>query len=339
MIGPDLFATLALAASIMAPALPPRTDWVGEIGVHQEAGDHAAKLEPDGNFKPVGRLALHPVRGREGRQGIPPGGAGREAGVGEQGGHGAAEGRGGVLHQDAGRLDEGFRRQRPPGSRSAAGPGSASGKTEEALKDYAEAIRLSPEAGAWYGNRGLIHMETKKFDDAIQDFSTGIDLAPTSEVAYRNRAMAYSRKKEFAKAVADYEKVVELNPESAVGQNGLAWLLCTAPGRQGPRRQAGRGVGQEGMRADRPQERRLPGHPGRRLRRSWGIRQGGRVAGEGTEGRRHARSRTKTEHGSGWNCSSRRSRIGGMSSLVGWVEALRIHHLDGGFAKPRPTRH
>ena len=41
--------------------------------------------------------------------------------------------------------------------------------------------------------------------------------------------MAYSRKKEWAKAAEDYDKAVEINPDSAVGQNGLAWLLSTAP--------------------------------------------------------------------------------------------------------------
>jgi tetratricopeptide (TPR) repeat protein len=104
-----------------------------------------------------------------------------------------------------------------------------SGNTEEALKDYAEAIRLNPEAGAWYGNRGLIYMETKKFDDAIGDFTACIDLHPAHEVAYRNRAAAHTRKKDFAKAATDFEKVVEINPESPIGRNGLAWLLATAP--------------------------------------------------------------------------------------------------------------
>ena len=77
-------------------------------------------------------------------------------------------------------------------------------------------------------------LESKNYDDAIADFTTCIDRAlertpQQAEVAYRNRAMAYSRKKEFGKAAADYAKVVEINPESPVGQNGLAWLLCTAP--------------------------------------------------------------------------------------------------------------
>ena len=56
MFGPDLFATLALAASIMAPALAPRTDWVGEIVFIKKPGTNGGQLLPDGNYKPAGRL-------------------------------------------------------------------------------------------------------------------------------------------------------------------------------------------------------------------------------------------------------------------------------------------
>jgi tetratricopeptide (TPR) repeat protein len=103
------------------------------------------------------------------------------------------------------------------------------GQTAQGLKDYAEAIRLNPTAAPWYSNRGLIHLEAKQVDDAIADFSSAIDLSPSTELLYRNRAMAYARKKDWAKAAADYDKVVEINPDSAIGQNGLAWLLSTAP--------------------------------------------------------------------------------------------------------------
>ena len=103
------------------------------------------------------------------------------------------------------------------------------GQRAEALKDYAEAIRLLPKAPHWYNNRGLIQLESKNIDDAIADFTTSIELEPENELVYRNRAMAYARKKNFAKAVEDYGKVVRLNADSAIGQNGLAWLLSTAP--------------------------------------------------------------------------------------------------------------
>jgi tetratricopeptide (TPR) repeat protein len=230
MFGPTLFAGLAAAASVMAPALPPRTDWVGETVFIKKPGLIAQTLEPDGNFKPVGRVrSIQFVAVKEEKGHIQ---------VVQEGKRVWIEKENLVRLKDAVEyytkmLDESTRAERAePSDTWFAFRGWArfrTGKTEEALKDYAEAIRLNPRAGSWYGNRALIHLESKKFDDAIADFGTCIELAPESEVAYRNRALAYSRKKDFANAAADFVRVIELNPESPMGQNGLAWLLCTAP--------------------------------------------------------------------------------------------------------------
>ena len=57
----------------------------------------------------------------------------------------------------------------------------------------------TPAAASWYGNRGLIHLETKNYDDAIADFSSSVELSPANEVSYRCRGLAYSKKKQWAK--------------------------------------------------------------------------------------------------------------------------------------------
>lgn len=224
MYGPDLFATLALAASVMAPALPPRTDWVGEVVFVKKPGTVGGKVEPDGTFTPTGRLRSIQyvvVKDEKGRLQV------------NQEGKPVW-----VQKEDMVRLKDAVEHYTkmldadPNNDTWFAFRGWArhrNGKTEEALKDYGEAIRLRPEAPAWYGNRGLIHLEAKKLDEALADFTAAVDLNPDNEVAYRHRAMAYTRKKDFAKAAEDFAKVVELSPDSAVGQNGLAWLLCTAP--------------------------------------------------------------------------------------------------------------
>ena len=220
----DLFATLALAASVMAPNLPPRTDWVGETVFVKKPGVSYGQVEPDNTFTPIAGLRSIQyvvVRDEKGRLQI------------SQDGKPVW-----VAKDDMVRLKDAVEHYTkmldgdPNNATWFAFRGWArhkAGQTAEGLKDYAEAIRLNPTAPSWYSNRGLIHMEANKVDDAILDFSAAIDLIPTSEVPYRNRAMAYSRKKDWARAAADYEKVVEISPDSAVGQNGLAWLLSTAP--------------------------------------------------------------------------------------------------------------
>lgn len=224
MFGTDLFAGLAVAASIMAPALAPRTDWVGETVFIKKPGLIAYTLESDGNFKPAGRVrSIQYLAVKEEKGHIQ---------VAQEGKRVWIEKENLVRLKDAVELYTKLLDEEPNSDTWFAFRGWArfrTGKTEEALKDYAEAIRLNPRAGSWYGNRALIHLESKKFDDAIADLSTCIELSPGSEVAYRNRALAHTRKKDFSAAAADYQRVVELNPESAVGQNGLAWLLSTAP--------------------------------------------------------------------------------------------------------------
>ena len=224
MFGPAAIATLALGAAVMAPALQPRTDWVGETVLVKKPGTRYGRVEPDGTFTEIDRLRSIQyvvVKDEKGRLQVSQDGQPVWVNKDEM-----------VRLKDAVEYYTKMLESEPNNDTWFAFRGWArhkNGQTAEGLKDYAEAIRLRPKAPSWYSNRGLIHMEAKKVDDAIQDFTSAIELLPDSEVPYRNRAMAYSRKKDWAKAAEDYEKVVEINPDSAVGQNGLAWLLSTAP--------------------------------------------------------------------------------------------------------------
>lgn len=224
MFGPAAYATLALGAAVMAPALQPRADWVGETVFVKKPGVSYGQVEADNTFTPIDRLrSIQYIVFRDEKGRLQVSQDGKPVWVNKD---------------DMVRLKDAVEHftkmldAEPNDDTWFAFRGWArhkNGQTAEGLKDYAEAIRLRPRAASWYSNRGLIHMEAKQVDDAIADFTAAIDLTETSDVPYRNRAMAYTRKKEWAKAAADYEQVVELNPDSSVGQNGLAWLLCTAP--------------------------------------------------------------------------------------------------------------
>ena len=230
MIGATSFALFTVAATILAPALPARTSWVGEWVLVKKPRTIYGKVEADGTFTPVGKLRSIQYRAEKDEKGrIQVNQEGKPVWVNKDDL---------IRLQDAvdyytKQLDE-----QPNDDTWFAFRGWArfrTGKAAEALKDYGEAIRLSPKASSWYSNRGLIQLGTKKIDEAIEDFTTAIeindagDLPSANELIYRNRAMAYTQKKNYAKAVDDYSKVVEINPNSAVGQNGLAWLLSTAP--------------------------------------------------------------------------------------------------------------
>jgi len=224
MFGPDSFAALALAASVMAPALAPRTDWVGDTAFIKKREVEYGTIERDGTFTPKGKLrSIQYVVIRDEKGKLQLSQDGKPVWVNKDDM---------VRLKDAPEHFTKMLDEDPNNDVWFAFRGWArhkNGQTAEGLKDYAEAIRLNPSAASWYSNRGLIHMEAGQVDDAIADFTSAIDLVEISDVPYRNRAMAYSKKKEWGKAAADFEKVIELNPESAVGHNGLAWLLCTAP--------------------------------------------------------------------------------------------------------------
>jgi tetratricopeptide (TPR) repeat protein len=223
MSGPTLFAGLALAASVLAPKLPPRTDWVGETVLIKQSRTPCGEVDADGSFTPTGTLGSIQyvvIKDDKGRVQVLNGAK-----------------RVWVEKDNLVRLADAVDHYTkmldgdPNNASWFAYRGWArfqTGKIDEALKDYAEAIRLEPRAPYYYGNRALIFRDQKKFEEAIADHNTCIELAPTYETAYLNRAVTYTRKKEFTKAAADYAKVIELNPESAGGHNGLAWLLSTA---------------------------------------------------------------------------------------------------------------
>jgi tetratricopeptide (TPR) repeat protein len=224
MFGPNLFAALAVAGSVLAPALPPRTGWVGETVLIKRPGTAVANRETDGTFKPAGTVqSIQYVVVRDDADHVQVMQEGKPLWI---------------LKADLVRLRDAvdyFTKQLdgdPNNDQWFAFRGWArfrQGDTAEALKDYAEAIRLKPRAFNWYSNRGVIQLASKNVDEAIADFTTAIELFPESEFAFRNRGMAYFRKKDYANAAADYAQAVELNPESAVNQNQLAWTLATVP--------------------------------------------------------------------------------------------------------------
>jgi tetratricopeptide (TPR) repeat protein len=216
--------TLLLAATIGAPTLPARTDWQGEPVMMKKSSVAYGKIEPDGTFKPIGSLlSLQYVVVKEEKGRLKLMQEGKEIWVDKEDM---------VRVKDAAEHFTKMLEKDPNNATWYAFRGWAyvrTGKPDNALKDYSEAIRLRPQASAWYNNRGLIYAELKKYDEAIQDYNSALDLEEDNVLAFRNRALAYIKKKEFAKAASDYEKAVELRPDTAFTQNGLAWLLSTAP--------------------------------------------------------------------------------------------------------------
>ncbi|KAF5184837.1 Hsp70-hsp90 organizing protein [Thalictrum thalictroides] len=69
--------------------------------------------------------------------------------------------------------------------------------------------------------KGNAAFSSGKFDEAIKFFSEAIDLAPTNHVLYSNRSASYASLHQYSKALEDAKKTVELKPDWSKGYSRL----------------------------------------------------------------------------------------------------------------------
>ena len=86
---------------------------------------------------------------------------------------------------------------------------------EQALADYAEAIRLDPKKSDYYMGHGMIHSVSGENEKALADLAEAIRLNPKNTEAFSNRSYVYQNKGDIDKAIADMTEVIRLNPKSA----------------------------------------------------------------------------------------------------------------------------
>jgi tetratricopeptide (TPR) repeat protein len=76
--------------------------------------------------------------------------------------------------------------QEPPGQTAAikAEQEMDSGELDQAVIDYTEAIKLSPDNAIYIFNRGYVYFLQKKYDLALSDYNKALDLNPKFVMAY-----------------------------------------------------------------------------------------------------------------------------------------------------------
>ncbi len=89
------------------------------------------------------------------------------------------------------------------------------GDVNQAMADFAEAIRLAPESGYTYFLRAYAHRVNRDLDRAIADLDEAIRLDPKSADFYNDRAAFYIIvKKDYGRGIADYNQAIALNPDN-----------------------------------------------------------------------------------------------------------------------------
>jgi len=91
------------------------------------------------------------------------------------------------------------------------------GNADLALADLAKAVALiKSELGrsVAFALRARVYQKSGKLDESIKDYTEAIRLAPDFAYHHANRAEVYFEKKEFEKAIADYSEAIRLDPKN-----------------------------------------------------------------------------------------------------------------------------
>ena len=92
-----------------------------------------------------------------------------------------------------------------------------------ATKDFNEAVRLKPDMGEAYVNRGAVSIGEHRYAESLTDLNKGLELGVEQPAkVYYNRALAYEGLDDAKSAYFDYQKAVELSPDWAAPKTELA---------------------------------------------------------------------------------------------------------------------
>jgi Tfp pilus assembly protein PilF len=92
-----------------------------------------------------------------------------------------------------------------------------------ATKDFDEAVRVRPDMGEAYVNRGAVLIGEHHYAESLSDLNKGLQLGVEEPAkVYFNRALAYEGMDDEKSAYFDYQKALELSPDWAAPKSELA---------------------------------------------------------------------------------------------------------------------
>ncbi len=84
------------------------------------------------------------------------------------------------------------------------------GKLDEAKADFAETLVINPNFAVAHVNLGIVDLRKKDYKAAIEKFDAAIKIEPESGEAYNNRGIAYYHLNDFASSRIDLERAKSL---------------------------------------------------------------------------------------------------------------------------------
>ncbi|MBN2457046.1 MAG: tetratricopeptide repeat protein [Sedimentisphaerales bacterium] len=104
------------------------------------------------------------------------------------------------------------------------------GKTDEAVEQFTEALRIRPDYGMAYNNLGFTLTNQGKLDQAVVQINKALQINPEHAMAHNNLGIALFRQEKFDQAVTHFTKALELNPDLTEIHGNLG-LALTGQGR------------------------------------------------------------------------------------------------------------
>ena len=98
----------------------------------------------------------------------------------------------------------------------------------KAIEDFDQAIRMKPDLGEGYVNRGAAYIGQERYEESLGEINRGLELGVEEPAkAYYNRALAYEGLEDARSAYFDYQKAQDLAPGWGAPAEQLARVTVT----------------------------------------------------------------------------------------------------------------
>jgi tetratricopeptide (TPR) repeat protein len=100
------------------------------------------------------------------------------------------------------------------------------GQADEAIRQYQEAIRLKPDLAKVHNNLGNALVSKGQADEAIRQYQEAIRLKPDLAEAHNSFGIALFIKGQIDEAIRQYQEAIRLKPDYALAHNDLGFVLA-----------------------------------------------------------------------------------------------------------------
>jgi tetratricopeptide (TPR) repeat protein len=100
------------------------------------------------------------------------------------------------------------------------------GKIEDAIGHYEQALRLKPDYAEAHDNLGIVLTQVGRIDDAISHYQQALRITPDDAEVHYNLAMALRQAGKIGDAIQHYEEALRLNPNFVDAHYNLGVALA-----------------------------------------------------------------------------------------------------------------